>query len=164
MGNIYYRGEDILSGPTGPTGDNGVTGPTGDNGVAGPTGPTGADSTVAGPTGADGATGATGPAVQSVVAQEKNDQTGTSYTLQDSDHGKLVTLNNASAITLTVPSGLRSDFECAVLQLGAGAATFTASSTTINNRQGFSATAGQYALAGIRQYTTNTFVTTGDMA
>jgi len=102
--------------------------------------------------------------VQGDVTQESNTQTGTTYTLVDADHGKLVTLNNASAITLTVPSGLRSDFECAVLQLGAGQATFTASSTTLNNRSSYTKTAGQYALAGIRHYATNTFVTTGDMA
>jgi len=102
--------------------------------------------------------------VQGDITQEINAQTGTTYTLVDADHGKLVTLSNASAITLTVPTGLRADFECAVMQLGAGAATFTASGTTINNRQSFTVTAGQYALAGIRQYTTSTFVTTGDMA
>ena len=105
-----------------------------------------------------------GNTVQGDITQEINAQTGTTYTLVDADHGKLVTLSNASAITLTVPTGLRADFECAVMQLGAGAATFTASGTTINNRQSFTVTAGQYALAGIRQYTTSTFVTTGDMA
>ena len=103
-------------------------------------------------------------AVQGDITQEINNQTGTSYTLQDSDHGKLVTLSNASAITLTVPTGLRSDFECAVMQLGAGQATFTASGTTINNRGSFTKTSGQYAMTGIRQYATNTFVTTGDMS
>ena len=32
-----------------------------------------------------------------------------------------------------------------------------------NNVSAYAFTAGQYALAGIRQYATNTFVTTGDM-
>ena len=35
-----------------------------------------------------------------------NDQTGTAYTLLASDNGKVVVLNNASAVTVTVPSGL----------------------------------------------------------
>jgi hypothetical protein len=102
--------------------------------------------------------------VQGDVVQEMHLQAGTTYTLADTDHGKLVAINNASPITLTVPSGLRADFECAILQQGAGQITFSASGTTINNRQSFTKTAGLHALAGIRHYwPTNTLVTTGDM-
>jgi hypothetical protein len=92
-----------------------------------------------------------------------NTQTGTTYTLVSSDNGKIITISNASAITLTVPTGLPVGFNCTVVQLGAGAITFTASSTTINNRGSNTKTAGQYAVASIISYTTNTFVTGGDM-
>lgn len=105
-----------------------------------------------------------GAILQGDVTQEINAQTGTTYTLVDADHGKLVTLDNASAITLTVPTGLRSDFECAVLQKGAGVVTFTASGTTVNNRNTYTDTSGQWAFAGIRHLGSNVFVTTGDMA
>lgn len=98
---------------------------------------------------------------QNDITQEINAQTGTTYTLVDADHGKLVTLTNASAITLTVPASLRADFECALMQGGAGQVTITASSTTINNAESYTKTAKIYAMGGIRQYTTNTFVTTG---
>lgn len=92
-----------------------------------------------------------------------NAQTGTTYTLQASDNGKVLTFNNASAITLTVPSGLGAGFNCLVVQIGAGQVTFSASSTTINNRSGYTKTAGQYATATIAAYAANTFVTGGDM-
>src|SRR5262245_37938289 len=54
-----------------------------------------------------------------------NAQTGTTYTLAASDNGKIITLNNAAAITLTVPAssslvGSGSLFSCMLVQLGAG--------------------------------------------
>jgi hypothetical protein len=93
-----------------------------------------------------------------------NDQTGTTYTLLASDNGKVVTFNNASAITLTVPSGLPVGFNCLVLQKGAGQVTFTTSATTINNRQSLTKTAGQYAVASLISIASNSFVTGGDLS
>lgn len=65
-----------------------------------------------------------------------NPQVGTSYTVLSSDRGKLVTLTNAAAIAVTVPqagvafpAGWWADFEV----LGAGSATFTPTTSTINN-------------------------------
>jgi hypothetical protein len=69
------------------------------SGLQGPTGPTGP----AGPTGPTGPTGATG---DWSTAQTINTQTGTSYVVLSSDVGKLITLTNSSAITLTVNTGL----------------------------------------------------------
>ncbi len=112
-----------------------------------------------------GATNITLPTTGTIatIAANVNAQTGTSYTLQDSDNGKVITLNNSSAITLTVPSGLSAGFNCLVVQLGAGPITFTASGTTIYNRSSQTKTAGQYAIATLVSYTTNTFITSGDM-
>lgn len=92
-----------------------------------------------------------------------NVQSGTSYTLVAADAGKIISMNNGSAITLTVPASLPAGFTCTIVQLGAGQVTFTASSTTIHNRQSFTKTAGQYAVAAITMYTTDTFITGGDM-
>ena len=66
------------------------------------------------------------------IAQPRNTQTGTEYTLVASDAGKLVTLDNDAAITVTVPANtitvpadtvVRTDF----LVLGAGMPTFVGS-------------------------------------
>ena len=56
-----------------------------------------------------------------------NAQTGTTYTLTASDNGKVVTLNNGNAITLTVPQTstetLAAGFQCVIVQRGAGQVT-----------------------------------------
>jgi len=79
-----------------------------------------------------------------------NDQTGTTYTLLSSDTGKVITLTNAAAITLTCPDSLAVGFNCTVIQGGAGTVTFSAGGgATINNRQSHTTTAGQYAATGL---------------
>jgi hypothetical protein len=93
-----------------------------------------------------------------------NAQTGTSYTLQASDNGKVITCNNASAITVTVPSGLGAGFNCAVIQKGAGQVTFSPSGVTVNNRQGHTKTAGQKAVVGLVADVANNFYLGGDTA
>lgn len=92
-----------------------------------------------------------------------NDQTA-SYQLVAGDNGKVVVLNNGSALNLTVPSGLGVGFNCSVIQKGAGQVTFVASSTTINNRQSHTKIAGQYGVASIVAYAADTFVLAGDTA
>jgi hypothetical protein len=93
-----------------------------------------------------------------------NAQTGTAYTLTAGDNGKIVTLNNAAAITLTVPAGLGAGFSVLLIQLGAGKVTVTASGVTIVQRQSFLKTAGQYAVASVLAYAANVFVLSGDVA
>jgi hypothetical protein len=93
-----------------------------------------------------------------------NDQTGTAYTLLAGDNGKVVVLNNGSAVTVTVPSGLGAGFNCSFVQKGAGQVSFSASSTTINNRQSHTKINGQYGVASLLAYADDTFVLAGDTA
>jgi len=93
-----------------------------------------------------------------------NDQTGTTYTLLASDNGKVVVLDNASAVTVTVPSGLGAGFNCSFVQKGAGQVSFSASSTTINNRQSHTKINAQYGVASLLAYAADTFVLAGDTA
>ena len=93
-----------------------------------------------------------------------NDQTGTAYTLLASYAGKLITCDNGSAVTVTVPSGLGAGFTCSVIQKGAGQVTFTASSTTINNRQTHTKIAGQHGVASLVATAADVFVLAGDTA
>ena len=93
-----------------------------------------------------------------------NDQTGTTYTVTAGDNGKVVVLDNASAITVTVPSGLGAGFNCSFVQKGAGQVSFSASSTTINNRQSHTKINAQYGVASIVAYAADTFVLAGDTA
>lgn len=91
-----------------------------------------------------------------------NTQTGTSYTLLASDNGKIITLNNASAITLTVPA-LFTGFNCMIVQLGAGEVTLTPSGTTISNRSSYTKTAGTNAIVSLIGLSGTTFISAGDM-
>lgn len=93
-----------------------------------------------------------------------NDQTGTSYTLTSADNGKIITLNNASAITLYVPYFFVG-FNCMVLQKGSGQVTLAINGTTsiINNRYGFNKTAGQYSILTLVCTDVNKYVASGDM-
>jgi hypothetical protein len=93
-----------------------------------------------------------------------NVQTGTTYTLASTDNGKIITMNNASAITLTVPSGLIVGFNCMIVQLGAGQVTLTGSGATITNRSGFNKTGGQNAITTLISVATNSFISSGDMS
>ena len=94
--------------------------------TAGATGPTGATGST-GSTGAQGPTGPTGS--QGSLIAGFDAQTGTSYTLVAGDVNKLVTANNASAITITVPPSVYSANDVInVQQIGAGQVTFAAGS------------------------------------
>jgi len=93
-----------------------------------------------------------------------NVQTGTTYTLVASDMGKVLQLNNASPITLTVPGGLGPGFNCSVIQVGAGQITTVASGSTIHNRQGYTKTAGQFSIITLLAYDTTNYILQGDAA
>ena len=77
-----------------------------------------------------------------------NPQTGTTYTLTSADNGIVVTLSNASAITVTVPSGLGENFTCTLWQIGAGQVSVTpGSGVTLNSYSAQRKILGQYASA-----------------
>jgi hypothetical protein len=93
-----------------------------------------------------------------------NNQIGTTYTLLSSDNGKVVTLENGSAITLTVPAGLAAGFNCMIVQKGAGVVTITPANTvTVTNRGGGTKTGGQNAIVTIISIESNKFISGGDM-
>ena len=92
-----------------------------------------------------------------------NAQTGTTYSLVQGDNGRVITMNNASAITLTIPSGLTAGFNCMIVQYGAGTVTIAGSGVTVVNRSNYTKTGGQYAIVTIVSPVANTFITGGDM-
>jgi hypothetical protein len=111
----------------------------------------------------DGTTATWEPAV-ATLNLTLNAQTGTTYTLISSDANKLVTLNNASAITVTVPSAVfTAGQQINLLQLGAGQVTFQGDGTsTIVSNPGVK-TRAQYSIATLVCIATNTFLLTGDI-
>jgi len=89
--------------------------------------------------------------------------TSNAYTVQPSDNGKILTFNNASNVTLNLPS-LFTGFNCMIIQLGAGQVVFNQSSTTITNRSSFNKTAGRNAIATIVGISSTSFIVAGDMS
>jgi hypothetical protein len=91
-----------------------------------------------------------------------NDQTG-AYTLTNSDNGKVVTINSATGVSVTVPS-LSVGFNCMIVQKGAGQVALSASGITINNRYGFTKTAGTYSILTLVCISSGVYISSGDMS
>jgi hypothetical protein len=83
------------------------------------------------------------------------------YNLTAADNGKIIQSTAASAITVTIPAGLPTGFNCTIVQMGTGQITF---SGTYLNRGGFTKTASQYALVSILHLGGNTIVVSGEMS
>jgi hypothetical protein len=103
-------------------------------------------------------------------AQTLNAQTGTTYTPVAGDMGKVVTLSNASDITLTIPQdsdlgawsiGKTVEF----IQLGAGQVTVTAGTGTTLRTSGLTnKSRAQYSRFAVQKIAADTFSVFGDLA
>lgn len=101
-----------------------------------------------------------------------NAQTGTTYTLVLTDNGRLVTLNNAAAITVTVPLNSSVAYATGAIiniqQIGAGQVTIQGASGVTITSTGATATApvtrAQYSAASIIKTGTDSWTVIGDIA
>jgi len=98
-----------------------------------------------------------------------NAQTGTTYTLVAADSGKLVTLSNASPITLTLPPSVFSVGEqINIAQTGAGQVTFAQGAGVTINSTGAAPTAPkitkQYGATTAICTASNTFLVIGGIS
>jgi hypothetical protein len=107
-------------------------------------------------------------ALQPATGQTINAQTGTTYTLVAADAGKIVTLSNASPVTVTLPQdsdatfavGSRVDF----IGIGAGLVTFAAGTGATVNGTPSLVTRAQWSGATAVKRAANTWVVIGDLA
>lgn len=98
-----------------------------------------------------------------------NVQTGTTYTLVLTDAGKLVTLDNAAAITLTIPLNASVVFPIGaqILMEAKGAGTVTVDPSpgvTLTARGGVYDSAGQYAMMSLIKVDSDGWVLSGDIS
>ncbi len=98
-----------------------------------------------------------------------NAQTGTTYTLVLADRGGLVTLSNASAITLTVPTNASVAYavgtQIGLLQTGAGQVTVAgASGVTVTSFGSLTKLAGNGALAVLVKTGTDSWYLSGQLS
>lgn len=99
-----------------------------------------------------------------------NLQTGTAYTLQSTDNGKVVELQNAGAITVTVPNSLPAEFNCLLVATSTGQVTISpASGATQRQASGYTKIRTQWS--GVSLYvransggSSAEYVLMGDMA
>lgn len=105
----------------------------------------------------------------SPITRAINAQTGTTYTLVLADAGKLVTLTNGSAVTMTVPLNSSVAFpvgtQIDLFAGGAGQVTVAATGgVTINSKDNNLALSSQYSPATLVKTATDTWFLVGDLA
>jgi hypothetical protein len=98
-----------------------------------------------------------------------NPQTGTTYALVIADAGKLISLTNASAITLTIPANTSVAFSIGdqvnLYQGGAGQVTVVgAAGVTLRSQGSKTKMFGQYSLATLLKIATDEWVLLGNTA
>jgi hypothetical protein len=103
----------------------------------------------------------------SIINLTLNAQTGTTYTPVLADNGKLVTLSNASAITLTVPTNASVAYatgaQINIQAIGAGQVTVVGDTGVTVNGTGTTLRA-QWSAATIVKTATDTWTLIGDLA
>lgn len=97
-----------------------------------------------------------------------NAQTGTTYTLALTDVAKVVSLTNAAAITLTIPTNATVAFptgtQILLYQGGAGQVTVGGAGVTIRSQGTKLKIYGQYGIAGLLKVGTDEWVFFGNTA
>jgi len=98
-----------------------------------------------------------------------NAQTGTTYTLVAGDAGDLVTLSNASAITLTVPTNASVPFaigtQITITQANSGQVTVAgAAGVTVNAADSATKLRTQWSAATLIKLATNSWILIGDIS
>jgi hypothetical protein len=82
----------------------------------------------------------------------------TNTTLTNAHHNAVIWVT--ATINITIPSGLRSDFNCTVRTLTGAIATFLTSGTTINTESDGDVQAAK-TMSFLAQYTTNNYIISG---
>ena len=83
------------------------------------------------------------------------------YSITAADNGKVIQSTSASAITVTIPTGLPTGFNCTFVQMGSGQISF---SGTYLNRTGFTKSASQYSVVSLLHLGSNSIIVTGEMS
>jgi hypothetical protein len=96
-----------------------------------------------------------------------NAQTGTTYTLVLSDDGKIITMDNSSANTITVPESVNFPIgtQVTIIQIGTGQTTIDPENVNVNLRSTTTLKLrSQYSSASLIKISSTDWVVIGDMA
>jgi hypothetical protein len=83
-------------------------------------------------------------AISNTASMVTRTATGTTDTILATDNGKTLIYTNAAAVAVTLPDGLPVDFQCTIMQYGAGAVTVTPNTDTVNGAGTGVSPAAQY--------------------
>ena len=86
----------------------------------------------------------------------------TARTLSDSDNGKVIVCTNAGQITVTIPSGLTSGFNCVIVQDGSGRITVSGSGAAVNGVGGKNTTPAQYSALRVIPVGSDDYIVDGE--
>lgn len=86
--------------------------------------------------------------------------TASSYSILQSDNGKVLVFSSNSPVSVTVPTGVSIGFNCLLVQLGSGQVRLTG--TQLVNRIGHTKLVGQYSVATLVKPTSNLIILSGD--
>ena len=96
-----------------------------------------------------------------------NAQTGTTYTLVLTDRSKLVTLDNAAAIAVTIPTNASVAFpigtQIDLCQIGAGKVTFNGAGVTINSKDNLLSIGAQWVAVSLFKTAEDTWLLIGNL-
>lgn len=102
--------------------------------------------------------------LRELVQGDRKTISATSYTLIDDDFGRRLSFTSGTAVTVTVPPGLQSNFYCFWRQRGGGQLTFVAGSgVTLGSESSQLKSRGQYATGIIDWDDTNVFIIDGNL-
>jgi hypothetical protein len=106
--------------------------------------------------------------VNDFVFGQFNAQTGTTYTLALTDVAKVISLTNASPVTLTIPTNATVAFplgtQILLYQGGAGQVTIGGAGVTIRSQANRLKITGQYGTAALLKVGTDEWVLFGNLA
>jgi hypothetical protein len=89
-----------------------------------------------------------------------NEQTGNSYTINQSDNGKVISFNNPRAINVSFSNSLNAGFNCLISQIGSGQVRL--SGTQIVNRLNHTKLVGRYSVATLVKVSNDKIILSGD--
>ena len=81
-----------------------------------------------------------------------------SFSVAAADNNKLFLISSASAVTVTIPTGLPVGFSCQFIQTGAGVITLLGSSVTLNSANGLTSRAQNSAVGLVMSSSTVGYV------
>jgi hypothetical protein len=109
--------------------------------------------------------GATAEAIRELAIGYTKTVVTTTYTILAADIGVDLFFSNSSAITVTVPSGLDSNFRCRIFQDSTGQVTVQAGSgVTLNAYSGWTKLAGQHAGANLTHRASEVYNLAGNLS